>query len=226
MTKIYLIRHCEAMGNLHRVFQGSTDADISENGKIQLSYLRRRFADIPIDKVYASPLIRAQKTAHAIADEKGLPVELVPDLREFDGGIVENKPFVSGLGGIPALVDAWNNHPQDFHPEGGEAMRDVYERIWHAVADIVQKNPGKTVAAASHGVALRCLICRLLKNTIEELKNIPWTENTAVTLVEFDEQLHPTVCFFNDHSHVPPEYLPKRSRILTLSSELVKEGKA
>ena len=30
MTRIILIRHCEAEGNIKRVFQGHTDADISE----------------------------------------------------------------------------------------------------------------------------------------------------------------------------------------------------
>lgn len=33
MTRIILIRHCEAEGNIKRVFQGHTDADISENGR-------------------------------------------------------------------------------------------------------------------------------------------------------------------------------------------------
>ena len=36
MTYIYLVRHCEAMGNHKRLFQGSTDCDISEIGAKQL----------------------------------------------------------------------------------------------------------------------------------------------------------------------------------------------
>ena len=36
MTEIYLVRHCEAMGNVKRLFQGSTDLDISETGEKQL----------------------------------------------------------------------------------------------------------------------------------------------------------------------------------------------
>ena len=219
MTKIYIIRHCEAMGNVNRVFQGVTDADISENGAIQLAYLRKRFADIPLDRVYSSFLTRAKKTAHAIADDKGLPVEIVPDLREFNGGEVENKPFVEGFRAVPGLADTWDNHPQDFHPKGGESMREAYERIWNAVLEIARENPGKTVALTSHGVSLRCLNCRLLKGDIEKLKEVPWTENTAVSLVEFDEQLNPNLVFFNDYSHVPPEYMPKRNRIVSITGE-------
>lgn len=36
MTRLYLVRHCEARGNADRVFQGSTDAEISERGALQL----------------------------------------------------------------------------------------------------------------------------------------------------------------------------------------------
>ena len=39
MTKIYIVRHCEAMGNLERKFQGLTDLDISDLGKKQLKAL-------------------------------------------------------------------------------------------------------------------------------------------------------------------------------------------
>ena len=35
-----MIRHCEAMGNVSRVFQGTSDFDISETGAIQLEYLK------------------------------------------------------------------------------------------------------------------------------------------------------------------------------------------
>ena len=52
MTKVYMIRHCEAMGNVARVFQGTSDFDISETGAIQLEYLKERFKDIHIDKIY------------------------------------------------------------------------------------------------------------------------------------------------------------------------------
>ena len=63
MTSIYIVRHCEALGNVMRIFQGLTDLDISENGAKQLEYLKERFSGIQLDKVYSSPLIRTRKTA-------------------------------------------------------------------------------------------------------------------------------------------------------------------
>lgn len=217
-TKIYLIRHCEALGNVRRIFQGTTDLDISELGAKQLQYLSERFKNIEVDKVYSSPLIRAMKTAHAVADEKGLPVTSHSGLAELDGGIVEGKPFVESFNSIPGLADAWDNRPQDFHPSGGESMRHAYERIWETVLEIVGTGKGKSIAAATHGGVSRCLFCRLLYNDINRLKDVPWCENTAVSLIEFDENLTPKLIYMNDHSHVPDELMPKRNRLSSFAA--------
>lgn len=214
MTYIYLVRHCEAMGNHKRLFQGSTDCEISEIGARQLEYLKERFKDINLDAVYSSPLIRAKKTAEAVAYGKGLNIITRKNLAELHGGVVEGKPFVQAFNAIPGLADAWNNHPQDFAPEGGEAMRDAYVRIYDEVLALARENRDKTIAAATHGGVLRCLMCRVLYYDITRLKDVPWCENTAVTLLKIDDNDKISVEFFNDYSHVPAEYMPKRSRIV------------
>lgn len=217
MTYIYLIRHCEAMGNLKRVFQGSTDCDISETGAKQLEYLKERFKNIRIDAVYSSPLIRARKTAEAAAFGKGLEIITRQNLTELNGGVLEGRPFQEAFNSIAGLADTWNNHPQDFAPEGGEAMRNAYVRIYDEITELVRINRDKTVAAVSHGGVLRCLMCRVLYNDINRLKDVPWCENTAVTLLKIDDSDKIGVEFFNDYSHVPPEYMPKRSRIVSMA---------
>lgn len=214
MTYIYLIRHCEAMGNQKRLFQGSTDCDISDTGAKQLEYLAERFKSIKLDAVFSSPLIRTQKTAHAIADYKGLPVILRENLIELHGGIVEGKPFQEAFSSIEGLADAWNNHPQDFAPQGGEPMRNAYERIYTEILNLAQQNRNKTIAVATHGGVSRCLMCRILYNDINRLKDVPWCENTAVTLLKIDDDNKIGVEFFNDYSHVPSQYMPKRNRIV------------
>ncbi len=214
MTKMYIIRHCEAMGNAKRLFQGSTDCDISEMGQTQLEYLKKRFENINLDTVFSSPLTRAVKTARAVAEPKGLLVNTRDEFAELHGGVVEGRPFAEAFNEIEGLADTWNNHPQDFAPEGGESMRHAYQRIYDAVMDLARENKGKTIAVATHGGVLRCLMCRLIYNDINRLAEVSWCENTAVSLVEFDDNFKPRLVFMNDHSHVPSEYLPKRSRIV------------
>ncbi len=212
-TKLYMVRHCEAMGNLQRLFQGTSNFDISENGARQLEFLSERFSEIPLDRVYSSPLLRAYKTAQAVVGSRDLEIITHDGLCELDGGIVEGKPFAESFKSIPGLADAWDNHPQDFHPEGGESMRHAYDRIWNAVLEIVKANKGKSIAAATHGGVTRCLLCRIIYGNIDKLKEVGWCENTAISLIEFDDDLNPTLIYKNDHSHVPDEFMPKRNRL-------------
>ena len=214
MVTVYIIRHCEAEGNVLGVFQGSSDFDISKLGARQLEFLSRRFRDIHIDKVYSSPLLRAYKTALAVAEPKALPVITDNELREICGGIIEGMKLSDIFVKHPALEDKWRHEFQNFAPENGEAIRDAYCRIWQAVSRIVAENHGKTIAIASHGGVIRSLLCRLVEGDIEKIGNIGFSTNTAVTKVVFDDNGSPTVCFINDDSHLPPELLPASSRIV------------
>ena len=217
MTDIYIVRHCEAEGNNKRLFQGSTDCDITEMGEKQLELLKKRFSDIHLDIIYTSPLIRARKTALAIKGDREIPVVSDKGLTEIHGGVVEGKPFNEAFGNIPGLAEAWNNAPQDFAPEGGEPMRHAYERIWNAVLKVTRENRGKTVAVATHGGVTRCRNCRLVFGAIERLKDMTWCENTGVTLLRFSDDLTLEIVFMNDTTHLPDELLPKRNRMASIS---------
>ncbi len=219
MTIVYLIRHCEAMGNKRRIFQGTTDCDISETGAKQLEFLKERFKDIHLDAVYSSPLIRTKKTAQAVVGDRDLAIVSNKGLIELDGGVVEGRPFAEAFNEIAGLAEIWNNHPQDFAPERGEPMREAYERIWNTILEIVYENKDKSVAIATHGGVSRCLCCRMLYNDINRLSEVPWCENTAVTKLCFDDEMNATMEFMNDHTHVPDEYMPKRSRIVSKVEE-------
>lgn len=215
MTKIYLVRHCEAIGNVLRIFQGSTDLDISELGAKQLEFLEKRFENIPLDRVLSSPLLRTQKTAKAIIGKKDIEFEIYNDIIELHGGVVEGRPFQEAFNEIEGLADTWNNHPEDFAPQNGEPMRHAYERIWNAVCTVARENKDKTVALSTHGGVLRCLFSRLLNGSIEKLKDTPWCENTAVSLLEFDDNFNCKVVFYNDFSHLPEEFVNRKSRIVS-----------
>ncbi|MBO5211282.1 MAG: histidine phosphatase family protein [Clostridia bacterium] len=212
MTKIYLVRHCEALGNLRRVFQGTTDLDITDLGEKQLEKLSERFDGIKLDKIYSSPLIRAYKTALAIKGNRDIEIEIYKDLSEIDGGIIEGKPFTDTLEKDPVLKEIWLNHPEDFAPEGGEPMRESYQRITNAFWDIVNQNKGKTVALATHGGIIRCLLCKLIYDDISKLITVPLFDNTAVGYIEIDDSNKIELKFINDYSHLPSDMLRSSSR--------------
>lgn len=212
MTRIYFVRHCEATGNLNRVFQGSINTDITDLGEKQLKKLSERFNDIKLDKIYTSPLKRAQKTALAIKGDRDIEVENLDGIIELDGGIIEGKPINESFIKYPDLKDKWLNHPEDFDPENGENMRDAYNRIEKTFFELADKHRGETIACASHGGIIRCLECRFLHNDITKLKTVPFFDNTAVGLFEIDDNNNVQIKFTNDYSHLTKDLFRLESK--------------
>ena len=83
MTKIYLIRHAEAEGNLYRRIQGHWDGSITALGLQQIDALAQRFRHEHIDALYCSSLSRARVTAEAITRYHDVPAVATPRLTEF-----------------------------------------------------------------------------------------------------------------------------------------------
>ena len=209
LTKIYFVRHCEALGNVNRTFQGSTDNDITDFGAKQLEKLSERFKEIPLDKIYTSPLIRTRKTALAIQAGRDIEIETLNGIIELNGGVIENKPVAESFAKYPEYKDAWFNHPEDFAPLNGEAMRDAYERIKNTFWSLVEKHKGETIACASHGGIIRCLECNLLYNDITKLKEVTIFDNTAILLLEINDNGKVTIKLANDSSHLTPDLIRK-----------------
>ena len=213
MTKLYIVRHCETMGNLMHIFQGHIDLEITELGAKQLEALKERFDEIHIDRVFSSPLLRAKKTGYAIIGNKNIPLELDNGLIEINGGIIEGKTFDTIYKEFPDFREMWTSHPENFAPENGEKMTDAYDRIWNTVLKIAKENKDKTVACATHGGVVRCLLCKLINNDINKLSSIDFVGNTAVSLIEFDDEWNYTLKFGNDFSHLGAELINEDSKI-------------
>ena len=64
MTRIYIVRHAEAEGNLYRRIHGQYDSLVTPLGYRQIEALSRRFQDIPVDAVYSSDLYRTLSLIH------------------------------------------------------------------------------------------------------------------------------------------------------------------
>ncbi len=199
-TTLILIRHCEAYGNWMRVFQGHTDAPVSEKGERQLEALRARFQSVPYDAIYSSPLRRAYQTAQA-ANTRDLPIQVEPGLIEINGGQWEGKKWIELPEQFPDSFADWSLHPSRFQAPGGESMRQVYDRVWEAANRIAAQNPGKRVICVSHGCAIRNLLCRALGKPLEELDTVDWCDNTAVSVLRFDGEKF-AVELQNDNSHL------------------------
>ncbi len=202
MTRIYLIRHAEAEGNLYRRLHGWYDSLITENGYRQIAALEERFRSIQIDAVYSSDLFRTRTTASAIFRPKGLELNTRHALREIHVGEWEDLPFADVMEHFPEQFYRFNTNKSDFSCEGSETFLQVRERVGDALLRIARENTGKTVAVFSHGVAIRSALARFMGYSVDETaEKIPHGDNTAVALLEVQgDQVK--VVFYNDNSHL------------------------
>jgi len=200
---MYLIRHCEAEGNLYRRFHGWYDSRITPKGRLQIEALSKRFTDIPIDEVYSSPLIRAATTAEAVYKPKNLPLQTDPDLRELNSGAWEDRTWGGLYREHPAQLEAFFRSDPTWHAEGGETYPQVQTRIVRTLRRIAGENEGKTVAVFSHGLAILTSLAYFRGYPPEEIRRMPNGANTAVSKLRFDGD-RVEIEFFNDVSHLGP----------------------
>lgn len=204
MTKIFLIRHAEAEGNLYRIVQGQMDAAVTGRGERQIDALSERFRDVPLDALYSSDLRRTVTTASAITRYHELPLIKMPELREINLGECEGLSF-GDLDHIdPVQMSYFNNDPMRWRAPGAETFAECTDRVYNALLRIAEENPGRTVAVVSHGMAIRSFLAKLLDVKSENIRTLPHGDNTAVSLVEYENGSF-SVKYYNDNSHLPPE---------------------
>lgn len=203
-TRLILVRHCQSMGNLLKVFQGQTDFDISPLGEQQMALLALRLRNVPIDALYASPLLRAWKTAEAINAYHHLPIIPMDELKEIDIGMLAGRAPGKVFEGYPELAENWRDHPERCVFPGGESTADVYARAGAVLQRILTENHGKTVVVVSHGFLMRNMVCVLLNKGLPALSTVRIGGNTSVSefLVSEDGV---EVVRLDDSTHLPEE---------------------
>lgn len=202
MTKVYFIRHAEAAGNIEGRFQGHYDSELTKSGYAQLDRLAERFRNVSFDKIYCSPLKRTRLTAEAANRFHGAKIECDERIIEIDCGNWENKSFAELNEEYPGFRELFDDETYKFKADGGESAEQVYNRMIAAVTDIVSRNAGKTLVIVSHGMALRTYICSIKTHELSRIGELSWLGNTAVTYVEYDDELNAEIKYFNDTSHL------------------------
>jgi Fructose-2,6-bisphosphatase len=89
--RLYLVRHGETDWNAQGLLQSRTDRPLNETGQRQAADLAESLADIAWDRAFASPLIRARRTAEIVLERRADAPRLVIDERlvEMDFGPYE-----------------------------------------------------------------------------------------------------------------------------------------
>jgi len=116
-TRLFLVRHGATTLSAEDRFAGSTDVELSEEGRRQVQHLAERLADDKIVAVYCSPMIRTVQTATILAQPHGLTPILSNGLREIHHGRWEEMRRADVETQFPEEYAEWEVDPFTFAPE-------------------------------------------------------------------------------------------------------------
>ena len=201
MTTVYLIRHAEAEGNLHRRVHGFYNSLITDNGFRQIEALKERFRDIQVDAVWSSDLYRTMTTARAIYLPKGLELHTDPDLREINLGDWEDGTWGGVYRDDPVSMTAFTTSDPNWVAPNGESLGQTGLRVQGALERIARAHPDQTVAVFCHGTAIRQVLANLLGLKPEDWNTMGHSENTAVSRLDWDGEKF-SVVYQSDASHI------------------------
>jgi broad specificity phosphatase PhoE len=158
-THIYLVRHGETDWNRRGLLQGTTDIALNQAGRAQARALAERLRPVRFDAVYTSPLRRARETAEAVvAGRDGVPLFVVPELREFSYGLWQGRGSAPRARCSPGLELRWREDPWRVRFPGGETLAEMQARAHRALDQILGAHPGGTVLVSGHGHLNRVLL--------------------------------------------------------------------
>ena len=86
LTRLILVRHCQAEGNLKKFFQGKIDSDITPLGERQIELTAEFLKDEPIDVICSSSKLRARRSAEGINKYHNVDLEIDDRIVEIDAG--------------------------------------------------------------------------------------------------------------------------------------------
>jgi probable phosphoglycerate mutase len=161
--RLFFIRHGQTTGDVEDRYGGAYDDLLSQEGERQVQALGLALANRGIQKIYSSPLKRAQQTAN------GLKSQLLPLLKvEVLDGLAERNQYGQLTGMVkaeakqkyPDLVQAVKDRNNTL--PGAESYIDAVARMMKAFNHIVAQNHA-CAAAVWHGGGMRALFREILK---------------------------------------------------------------
>lgn len=155
--KLYLIRHGETDYNVEQIHQ-AFDTPLSENGIKQAHTLAVRLQSIPIKRILASPMYRAQTTAQILSEKIHIPIQEVGFFTEHrKPSQIQNKSHLSSE--ALSIKEEQNKHfhNKDYHYSDEENFFDFKERVLQGIR-FIESFTDEDIALITHGAVFTMIL--------------------------------------------------------------------
>ncbi len=203
MTRLFLVRHGQTVGNVQRRWQGWIDGELTSLGIQQAQATARHLTTLGkvFDTLYSSPLRRAWHTAHIIGQALGLSPLAHEGLKEIWFGEIEGMTWKEFEARYPEIHRHWSDRSDlSFSWPGGENRAEFHRRTGRAIEDIATRHEGQSVLVVAHGGTLRAILARLFPEQLGQW----WDhslDNCSLTRVRLAPD-GPELLALNDQSHL------------------------
>jgi len=202
---LILIRHGETTWNAEGRIQGQEDIELSDEGRLQVRKLGRRFSaacrtiaprsllaclgsePLSVAAQFSSDLCRATETARVV---QGSSPHLGP-LRLYSMTLLRERHFGEWQGKTAEVIKEARAAGKGDKPPGGETEEQVFARMRDALDVMVthlETSPGtdsRIGLVFGHGSSLRALICFALGLEAKDMRRFR-LDNTSLTVVEIE----------------------------------------
>jgi broad specificity phosphatase PhoE len=201
VTRLFLVRHGATAATEEDRFSGSTQAELSDQGRWQAARLGERLSRQNMTAAYCSPLSRALDTARIVSEHCGLEPVTCDGLREIGHGHWEGRKRADVEREFGVEYSAWEADPFTFAPAGGESGVAVLARALPVIRQIVAAHPGGRLLVVSHKATLRLLLSSLLGFEPRGYRDRLDQSPACLNVVDFRDPVRARLMLFNDTSH-------------------------
>lgn len=162
MLQIYISRHGQDSDNIKGILNGHRDQPLTEIGVRQAQSLAEYIKETGIifNKIYSSPLKRANKTAQIINEKVNGPgVEIYQELIERNFGIMTGMPTSSIVEKCSPDIIKTDTITYFLSPKGSETFPELVKRGKKIIDYIKSTNIEGNILLVTHGDIGKMVYC-------------------------------------------------------------------
>jgi probable phosphoglycerate mutase len=192
-----LMRHGQADNNVKRILVGRhIESHLTEYGKKQVADTAKYLKNIPIQKVYVSPVIRTIETAKIVCKILELDYQIDERLYEIELGKLVGMNFeeiVQKFGNL--FLKFYADNDSTLIRYGVESFCSVKLRIRHLLDEVMKSHQDKNVLLITHLDPIKAALSTLLDLNPRALYN--WhIQNASLTILKHESNAY-SLCGVN-----------------------------
>jgi len=185
------MRHGQADNNVSRTLVGRhIESHLTSQGRQQVADAAKQLKTIPINKVYASPVIRAMETAQIVCETLGMDYEVDERLYEIELGKLVGMNYeevTTKYGDL--FLRFYAEHDPVLDSFGVEPFAEVKQRVKSLLDHALEKHEDSNVLMVTHLDPIKAALSAILDLKPEALYR--WhIRNASLTVLKHESRIY------------------------------------